>query len=140
MIKERSAEIVAGGSVFYNPVQEFNRDLSVSVLNVFARRLLKERSIAAKKNVKEENVETNNINVNIEDNTLTAGQKYENGLRILEALSATGLRSIRYAKEVAGVRDIIANDLSKAAVESIGENVKHNKVENLIVPSQSDAL
>nr|XP_014086871.1 probable tRNA (guanine(26)-N(2))-dimethyltransferase [Bactrocera oleae] len=140
VIKERSAEIVAGGSVFYNPVQEFNRDLSVSVLNVFARRLLKERSIAAKKNVKEENVETNNINVNIEDNTLTAGQKYENGLRILEALSATGLRSIRYAKEVAGVREIIANDLSKAAVESIGENVKHNKVENLIVPSQSDAL
>uniref|UniRef100_A0A034WK11 tRNA (guanine(26)-N(2))-dimethyltransferase n=1 Tax=Bactrocera dorsalis TaxID=27457 RepID=A0A034WK11_BACDO len=140
VIKEQSAEIVAGGSVFYNPVQEFNRDLSVSVLNVFARRLLKERNAAAKKNVKEGNIETNNIEVNIEDNALTAGQKYENGLRILEALSATGLRSIRYAKEVAGVREIIANDLSKAAVESIGENVKHNKVENLIVPSQSDAL
>lgn len=107
---------------------------------MFARRWLNERNIDAKKKVKEGNVKTKNIDVNIDDITLAAGQKYDNGLRILEALSATGLRSIRYAKEVAGVREIIANDLSKAAVESIAKNVKHNNVANLIVPSQSDAL
>lgn len=44
---------------------------------------------------------------------LAAGVRHEDGLRILEALAASGLRSIRYAKEVGGIREIIANDLSK---------------------------
>uniref|UniRef100_A0A1B0GB95 tRNA (guanine(26)-N(2))-dimethyltransferase n=1 Tax=Glossina morsitans morsitans TaxID=37546 RepID=A0A1B0GB95_GLOMM len=62
--------------------------------------------------------------------------QYEDGLRILEALSATGMRSIRYAKEIAGV---IANDLSKQAVEAMRDNVKRNKVEHLIEVSHADA-
>ncbi|XP_017464129.1 PREDICTED: probable tRNA (guanine(26)-N(2))-dimethyltransferase [Rhagoletis zephyria] len=140
VIKERSAEIVAGGSVFYNPVQEFNRDLSIAVLNVFARRLLKERKKEAHTISKESGENATGDELNGESALYTAGVKYENGIRILEALSATGLRSIRYAKEIAGVREIIANDLSKAAVDSILENVRHNGVENLIEPSQSDAM
>lgn len=47
------------------------------------------------------------------------------GLRVLEALSATGLRSIRYAIEVPGIKQIIANDLSTAAVKSIRENIRY---------------
>lgn len=74
------------------------------------------------------------------DKQYVAGTKYEHGLRILEALSATGLRSIRYAKEIAGVKEIIANDLSKQAVEAIKENIKHNQVEHLIEPSHADAM
>lgn len=35
MIKEGSAEIRGKGQVFYNPVQEFNRDLSICVLSTF---------------------------------------------------------------------------------------------------------
>ena len=55
--------------------------------------------------------------------------------RILEALSATGLRSIRYAKEIKcpgdqGSRlEITANDLSKRAYESIKRNVELNGVD-----------
>lgn len=63
----------------------------------------------------------------------------QSGLNILEALSATGLRSIRYAKEVPGIKTIIANDLSIQAVESITENVKINNVDHLVVPHLADA-
>lgn len=69
-----------------------------------------------------------------------AGFKYEKGLHILEALSATGLRSIRYAKEVSGVKGIIANDISINAVEDIKRNIYQNKVEDLVVPSNDDAV
>jgi len=41
-----------------------------------------------------------------------------NGL--LQALAASGLRSIRFAKEIPGLKSILANDWSKQAVESIG--------------------
>lgn len=58
---------------------------------------------------------------------------------MLEALSATGLRSIRYAKEVPGIKQIIANDLSSAAVKSIEENIKLNNVENLVTASEANA-
>lgn len=63
----------------------------------------------------------------------------KDGLRVLEALSATGLRSIRYAKEVPGVKQIIANDLSAAAVKSIQENIRLNKVEHLVTASEANA-
>ncbi|XP_053612073.1 tRNA (guanine(26)-N(2))-dimethyltransferase isoform X2 [Plodia interpunctella] len=58
---------------------------------------------------------------------------------ILEALSATGLRSIRYAKEVPNVTKIVANDLSKSAVETIQANIVNNKVEHLVETSHDDA-
>lgn len=58
---------------------------------------------------------------------------------ILEALSATGLRSIRYAKEIPNVTKIIANDLSEQAVETIKANIVHNQVENLIDINHDDA-
>lgn len=58
----------------------------------------------------------------------------------MEALSATGLRSIRYAKEIAGIQRIVANDISKNAVESIKKNLKYNNVENLVVASHADAM
>lgn len=61
------------------------------------------------------------------------------GLRVLEALSATGLRSIRYAKEVPGIKQIIANDLSPAAVKSIKESIRLNNVEHLVTASEANA-
>lgn len=64
----------------------------------------------------------------------------DNKIKILEALSATGLRSIRYAKEVTGVDEIIANDLMEEAVEMIKKNIKINDVENLVIPNQADAM
>ncbi|POY73132.1 hypothetical protein BMF94_3825 [Rhodotorula taiwanensis] len=45
---------------------------------------------------------------------------------LLEALSATGLRAIRYAKELPLLRYVIANDLSASAVEDIRRNIAYN--------------
>ncbi|KAK4048628.1 RNA methyltransferase tRNA(m5U54)methyltransferase [Microbotryomycetes sp. JL201] len=45
---------------------------------------------------------------------------------LLEALSATGLRAIRYAKEIPLLRYVVANDLSSSAVQDIKRNVEYN--------------
>lgn len=113
-IKEGKAEIlVSDTNVFYNPVQEFNRDLSVLVLKTY--------------------IDDKNGQI------LEIDQTKSNGIALLEALSATGLRSIRYAKEVEGIKQIVANDISAKAVESIKKNIEHNDVQHLIKPSQEDA-
>ncbi|ROT76808.1 hypothetical protein C7M84_004623 [Penaeus vannamei] len=70
---------------------------------------------------------------------LEPGKKDPEGIRILEALAASGLRSIRYAHEVGGVVEIVANDFSKQAVECIERNITHNKVEDIVTSSYSDA-
>lgn len=113
-IKEGEAEILVDNTnVFYNPVQEFNRDLSVAVLTTYIKGIKKQP-------------------------TETSTEK-QDGIVILEALSATGLRSIRYAKEVKGIKQIVANDISAKAVESIKNNIQHNGIEDLIKPSHEDA-
>lgn len=70
---------------------------------------------------------------------LEPGKKDPEGIRILEALAASGLRSIRYAHEVGGVMEIVANDFSKQAVECMERNITHNKVEDIVTSSYSDA-
>ncbi|WVQ82169.1 N2,N2-dimethylguanosine tRNA methyltransferase [Cryptococcus sp. DSM 104549] len=49
-------------------------------------------------------------------------------INILEALAATGLRSIRYAKEIPNVKYVLANDLSPSACEAMKRNVEFNGV------------
>lgn len=132
-IREGSAEILVAEHVFYNPVQEFNRDMSISVLSTFSRIFQREKAETRRKKSKKGDPVAEEVQI-------ISGEKCEEGLRILEALSATGLRSVRYANEVPGVKEIIANDLSKSAVESIENNVKHNKLEHLITPSYNDAM
>lgn len=63
-------------------------------------------------------------------------------LRILEALSATGLRAVRYYREVGGVGCVVANDLDANAVETIARNVRHNglDVKEQIIPNHGDAI
>lgn len=67
------------------------------------------------------------------------GTKDEEGIRILEGLAASGLRSIRYAREVGGVKEVVANDISYQALECMRRNIEHNKVEHLVTPSLNDA-
>lgn len=148
IITERNAQIISGGNVFYNPVQEFNRDLSISVLNVYYQQLVKERvekelkqqQRLQKQQKASENGHQESLKAPTDATSYIAGTQYDDGLRILEALAATGLRSIRYAQEIAGVRQIIANDLSRQAVESINTNVRHNRVDHLIETSHADAM
>lgn len=63
------------------------------------------------------------------------------GLRVLEGLSATGLRSIRYALELDGVSQIDANDLDPTVVEAMRRNISMNgpDVEAKVQPHCSDA-
>lgn len=62
------------------------------------------------------------------------------GLRVLEAMAASGLRSIRYAKEIEGLGRIDCNDLDEKAVENIRRNVAYNggRPAELIQPIQGD--
>uniref|UniRef100_A0A5B6ZDT5 tRNA (guanine(26)-N(2))-dimethyltransferase n=1 Tax=Davidia involucrata TaxID=16924 RepID=A0A5B6ZDT5_DAVIN len=46
--------------------------------------------------------------------------------RILEALSASGLRALRYAREVEGIGQVVALDNDKASVEACRRNIKFN--------------
>lgn len=129
-IVEGSARIFEEGNVFYNPVQEFNRDISILALNTFIeifKRDLEKRKPPHVKGIKKKDV---NVPPPVVDKRV----------KILEALSATGLRSIRYAKEVDGVDEIIANDLMAEAVEMITRNVKNNGVEHLVTPNKADAM
>lgn len=119
-IKEGKAEILFPNEnqVFYNPVQEFNRDISTAVIRTWANLVRKEQSV--KKNA-----------LNSDEIQFT----------MLEALSASGLRSIRYAKEMPSIiKYILANDLSPDAVESIKRNVLHNELSvDKVIPNLGDA-
>ncbi|GJN08310.1 hypothetical protein PR202_ga26216 [Eleusine coracana subsp. coracana] len=45
---------------------------------------------------------------------------------VLEALAASGLRSLRYAREVDGLGKVVATDNDKASVEACKRNIKFN--------------
>lgn len=60
--------------------------------------------------------------------------------RILDALSATGLRALRYASEIPFATSVVSNDMSEAAVASIALNVRHNKLTSKITPSTGNAI
>lgn len=119
VIIEGSAKIFEEGNVFYNPVQEFNRDMSICVLNTFLSIYNKELADTEAKRQK---------------------VRPKKKVRILEALAATGLRSIRYAKEVEGFDEVVANDLLAEAVKMIKKNVEANGVEDKVEISHSDAM
>ncbi|KAI4131244.1 MAG: hypothetical protein LQ338_001338 [Usnochroma carphineum] len=59
--------------------------------------------------------------------------------RILDALSATGLRALRYAAEIPHVTSVTANDLSPSATASIKLNVAYNGLSEKITPTTGDA-
>ena len=80
--KKRNANEINenAGAVFYNPVQEFNRDISITVIREYIKVLNEE---------------------------LAAKGKPERDVKILEALAATGLRSVRYLKEIDRVEKLV---------------------------------
>ena len=57
----------------------------------------------------------------------------------MEGLAASGLRSVRYALEIPGVKNITANDISEDAYRMMKLNVQHNKVQHIVSPSKEDA-
>lgn len=73
---------------------------------------------------------------NTKNHTHTAQPSF----RILDALSATGLRALRYAKEIPLTTTVTANDLSGSATASIKLNAEHNKLSDKINATTSDAI
>ncbi|KAG7002082.1 tRNA (guanine(26)-N(2))-dimethyltransferase [Physcia stellaris] len=206
--KEGTTTTAKTQSVFYNPIQQFNRDLSVLAIRAFAedlaviRRLRKEKQIARQAQGVQQGRKRKRVGASTEGNnveqTLDAAVKRskpddldkpdpaptleetdqasvvrsepavtrdgESGndagliptgpkaltspksipepkptFRVLDALSATGLRALRYAKEIPMVTSITANDLSSAAIASIKLNVQHNVVGEVVKPTTGDA-
>lgn len=157
-------------SVFYNPVQQFNRDLSVLAIRAYGEHLLavkkqkaeRRKQIAVAKGKKrkrddEDGVEAdaassekNNSNAT-SDNTTAADpsaaasskvppeKKTPPSFTILDALSATGLRAIRYAKEIPFATRVVANDLSHSAIQSMKLNIEYNDLGNIVQPNNGDA-
>ena len=62
------------------------------------------------------------------------------GIKVLDALAATGLRSVRYFKEIPGVAQVVTNDLDPAAVRAAERNVAFNGLTlDQVSPHQGDA-
>ncbi|KAM4750422.1 tRNA (guanine(26)-N(2))-dimethyltransferase [Anableps anableps] len=155
VVKEGKATILFpnANEVFYNPVQEFNRDLTCAVITEFARDLMAQRGVKVLVPGEKERVvvslseETNEADVQTaekngaEEPKVTAriGEKCENGLRVLEGLAASGLRSVRFALEVPGLQSVTANDFSTKAAALIARNAQYNRVSHLLQASCRDA-
>ena len=134
VVKEGSAKILfeKEETVFYNPIQQFNRDLSVTCIKAWDN-LYGSRKGKSKK--------SSSTAVSEGDEPVAKRQKVERKpyIKILEALSATGLRAIRYAHEIPHVKEIVANDLLPAAVESIQRNIEYNNVADVCKANLDDA-
>ena len=60
-------------------------------------------------------------------------------LRICDALSATGIRGLRYAKEVENVEFVALNDINRLAYDLMKINIERNGLEKLVTAFHSDA-
>ncbi|XP_075404009.1 tRNA (guanine(26)-N(2))-dimethyltransferase isoform X1 [Tenrec ecaudatus] len=151
-VTEGAAKIVfpSANEVFYNPVQEFNRDLTCAVITEFARMQLQTKGIQIKVpgekvvqklvvDLSEQEEDKAEVEEGDQPRTAAVREICEEGLRVLEGLAASGLRSIRFAQEVPGLRSVVANDASARAVDLIRYNVQLNDVGHLVEPSQADA-
>lgn len=106
--------------VFYNPIQQFNRD--ISTMSIIAYDQMRIEAINSK------------------EKSASYKKRKLQGLTILESLAASGLRSCRYGLEIPGVHKIVANDMSAEAVTSIERNIEHNSLSGKVVANHGDAI
>lgn len=137
--------------VFYNPIQQFNRDLSVLAIKTYGEERLERRrqresqqSNKSKKRKRGENDQQED-HAKPQDPTAATERKEPEPERtipfkILDALSASGLRALRYAHELPFVTEVTSNDLSPSAAESIKANVELNGLQDKIKVNNDDAL
>lgn len=144
--------------VFYNPIQQYNRDLSVLAIRTYGEEALEKRkgrnqTKREKQSKKRKRGDENGTQTEeaMEPTQSAETEPIPNGqqsaptpikptFKVLDALSASGLRALRYARELPFVTSIIANDLSASATSSIKQNVKHNGVEDIVSVTNDDAL
>ncbi|KAJ6502519.1 N2,N2-dimethylguanosine tRNA methyltransferase [Mycena sanguinolenta] len=139
--------LLSSNEAFLNPVQEFNRDTSVACIRVWSEEqheLKKAKWLRAqdKKQTKQKKRKLD-VSTDTSEAAATVGstepREYPHSkFVILEALSATGLRSIRYAKEIPHVSHILANDLSPAATAAMRRNIEINGLSPRPPPSEKE--
>ncbi|KAJ5151774.1 tRNA (guanine(26)-N(2))-dimethyltransferase [Penicillium capsulatum] len=162
-----------GQSVFYNPIQQFNRDLSVLAIRAYAehaqdvrkqkhqaknkkrgekggvkgqkRKREDEENDQASKRGKEGEAE-DKPEANEQPVTVPNGKQEDQSnpspapsFTVLDALSATGLRALRYAAEIPLITKVVANDLSESAIKSMKTNIDYNELQDRIQPNKGDA-
>jgi tRNA (guanine26-N2/guanine27-N2)-dimethyltransferase len=88
--------------VFYNPVMEFNRDLTVLAFQAYQHMAKRQVSIC-------------------------------------DPLTSQGIRGIRFAAEIKGVKKILINDINEKAFKLAKHNVQINNLEKLVAVKHKDA-
>ncbi|KKK26904.1 hypothetical protein ARAM_001250 [Aspergillus rambellii] len=157
-------------TVFYNPIQQFNRDLSVLAIRAYGEHVLalrKEklekrrrraqsgkggRNKKRKREDDDEDTKQQTRKIDTEATRVVEGETQPqpapqppveadppHSFTILDALSATGLRALRYASEIPFTTRVVANDLLSSAIQSMKINIEYNQLEKLIQPNNGDA-
>lgn len=62
----------------------------------------------------------------VQTEKLAKGKEFK-GINVLEALSATGLRSVRYIKEIPLINKLVANDIDPTATDLMKKNFEFNE-------------
>ena len=88
--------------VFYNPVMEFNRDVTVLAFKAFQRMFNRE-------------------------------------ITICEPHTGTGIRGIRFAAEIDGIKEVISGDLNQHSIRLAAYNVALNKLQDRVKLKHKDA-
>lgn len=144
-ITEGKAKVILPPSVFYNPVQEYNRDLTIAIISEFATQHIEKKQNKVNKDIgrptqaADQDVKEGPQNNEVDVKNLEAGKKYETGITIFEGLAASGLRSVRFGLEIPGVKQIIANDFDPNAVQFIEKNTERNELGHLMKSKLGDA-
>jgi tRNA (guanine26-N2/guanine27-N2)-dimethyltransferase len=128
--------------VFYNKVQVMNRDLSILMLQLFAEQRKCEMDTKASKKAARAKQREAGGDTKVEpEEVLPASADWrekceasaeEDGIKVLEGLAGTGLRSIRYLQEVNGIKSILVNDLEEEAVSAMKTNIAFNSTDDLL--------
>jgi tRNA (guanine26-N2/guanine27-N2)-dimethyltransferase len=186
--------------VFYNPIQQFNRDLTILAMKAYGKERIQQKQAASKhragkfadkKRKRKEQAQSEQpqserpakspklgvaesaeaqADTEMQDateeqapeepthveqsreatETAAAGATVDDGadgkkepmptFTILDALSASGLRALRYAHEIPFLTTVTANDILKKAAEAIERNATHNRLSDKINVSVDDAL
>ena len=88
--------------VFYNPVMEFNRDLTVLAFQAYQR---------------------------------MAGRE----ISICDPLTSQGIRGVRFAAEISGVKKVLISDINERAFKLAKHNVQINGLEKMVTVKHKDA-
>ena len=88
--------------VFYNPVMEFNRDLTVLAFQAYQR---------------------------------MAGRE----ISICDPLTSQGIRGVRFAAEISGVKKVLISDINQRAFKLAKHNVQINGLEKIVTVKHKDA-